>query len=138
MTRLFRRIVLLSLIIYVMWVAFSFFIERFHSQTELNFLAWNGYWSVTWGSLWAHWIHYILWWIKILLWIVAAVGLYYLRRWGRRLYLAMMILDALMLLTGGFIATLPLDAFMNTILTAADGFIISMAYFSSVNNAFDN
>jgi hypothetical protein len=62
------------------------------------------------------------------LYILSAIGLYFLRWWGRLVFVGTYILTLLATLAGGMWVQLPWESFLATVVTLMDGAVLVLAF----------
>ena len=70
------------------------------------------------------------------LWIVSAIGLYFLRWWGRLMLVGTYVLTMLASLLGGIWVQLPWESFLGTIATLMDGAVLALAFLPPLSGHF--
>lgn len=130
MIPIFRISVVVSLLVYALFVAKAYFDSSFISQGMLDLLSWNKYEAVIMLPFWVDWI-------TILIWLPVSIGTYYFYRPFRTIYLVLSVV---------FIFTKPLfgaaiftgtDLMLFQLTVFLDGAILAMAYFTSVSERFN-
>lgn len=70
------------------------------------------------------------------LWIVAAIGLYFLRWWGRVMLVGIYLLSGLGSLLGGMFVYLPWESLLGTAATLMDGAVLALAFLPPLSKYF--
>ena len=70
------------------------------------------------------------------LWILSAVGLCFLKWWGRRAFVATYVLSAIQYLIGGVVVWLPWEAVLIAIATLLDGAVLALAFLPPLSTYF--
>lgn len=127
--RLFKVLVLASTVAYCVW----FFLPHFPgylSTDESRLTEYGGYGAVLPVN---HALYSNTWFV---LWLGAAVGMFLIRAWARRLYLVLAILSVVAAPLSGFSVQTPLDMMLSSVVLLIDGAILALAYLSPLSLAF--
>ena len=128
MNKLFKNTVIGFLILLIIWYCIPFFWEHLYNDEQLNLLSWHGYESFIdiYGP-----IPYII----AFLYIVASLGLLSYKKWGRTMLLSLTIVTIFPI--WGYGVTPPIEGSIGYIVTLAQGVILTISYFTSINNEFN-
>ncbi len=74
--------------------------------------------------------------ILFFLWILAAVGVFFIQDWGRHLFAAMCLLALIMSPLNGVSITNPLETFLLDVSATLDGVILALVYLSPLSDFF--
>jgi len=77
-------------------------------------------------------------WIWMVIWLVAAVGVYLFQNWGRFLYLALTILGPVLAPFSGYVIQPALDTAFSNANLILDGAVLAVAFLSPVSKLFKN
>lgn len=68
---------------------------------------------------------------------IMSIGLFFLKRWGRYLFIALWLYGLISSLLFGIRVSLPSDGFIGTILTTIDGVILAIILITPLSAQFD-
>ncbi|MDH0894838.1 MULTISPECIES: hypothetical protein [unclassified Pseudomonas] len=126
----FKKVVVAVFLLYLVYILMPYAWHLMCSQEELDALSWNGYGG--WVSFYGP-IPYIITGVTL----ISLVGLHQLKRWGRTLFLIIVIISGLITPMFGLIVQGGFDSLISYFLVIGIGAIISMSYFSSITEQLD-
>lgn len=127
--RFFQVLVIASTATYCTWFFLPYFPGHL-SDDENRLLEYSGYQAILPVG---HVLYFGTWFV---VWIIAAIGLFFIQNWARHLFLALAILSAATAPFGGFIVQSPVDVLLSTTNLLLDGAILAAAYVAPMSLAF--
>jgi len=129
MRTLFRWLVVVSVIAYLMF----FFMPAMPLSISPDVAALRGKsgYGATLPSL--PWLP----WAFLAGWLLASVGLFFLRAWARGLFASLYVLVLLLRFVQGTTVHLPIEGFLGEIVSLADGAILALAFTNPVASYFN-
>lgn len=126
----FRKIVLATLVSYIVLLTLPYTWEYYYSPAVMNILSWWGYGSIL--DLYGY-IPYAF----ALSYLVSLSGMYFYKKWSRSLFLFTSILSILSSPMWGVYIMPNIDAIFAHINGLGSGAVLALAYFSEVKNEFE-
>ncbi len=131
MKKLFRILLIISTLTYIVYLTAPYFDKYYLDQGTRDLLQWTGYQSVLEIPNW-------LLSISSFFWLPLAIGLWFFNSLVRKIYLIYTLLFLFLNpLLGLFIAS-GFEMFFFQATTLLDGVILTMAYFTSLDDEFKN
>ena len=127
--RLFRTLVVASLLLYYAFFASFIFSSQLFGDEQASVLAYNGR-----GALLT--LPSLVFWSLQFLWAVSAVGMVLFQRWARTLFVLLTVYSFFGLLAGGLLIQTGSQAALFLLVNLADGAVLFMAYLSSIAPRF--
>ena len=129
MKTIFRALIILTVLIYVIFIAKPYFDSSFHSKDLLDLLAWNGFEALVFLPEWANWI-------ITLIWLPISLGMYCFNKQSRLAYLIAAVFFTLSLPLFGTQVFTGTEIMLYQLIATLDGIILTMAYFTSISDEF--
>jgi hypothetical protein len=129
MVRLFRALVLISTVLFVVIGIMPFLNHLWLTPDQLHVLSYDGA-----GSLIP--AHPMLYWGQLVLWTAISIGLFFFLSVARTAFLVLNVITIVATFFWGFRIIPPEAAGLGGIVQMADGAILMMAYFTSVAERF--
>lgn len=131
MKNIFRYLLIVSTVFYILWFFLPFFWDQIYSVETLTALEWNGFGAIlsSEGP-----IPYVI----FLAYLFSIYGLLLYKAWARSLFLYLTIFSILSSPLWGLNVQGPYDLVLGSVITYSDGIILTLAYFSSVGEEFKN
>ena len=128
---MFRSLVVASATLYVIWYLLPYDSLVGSNMAAVNLMNLDGY-GATFNS--DHWFftNGIL-----VLWVVAALGLWRFRNWARYLYLSLTIWSLVAAILYGIRVSSPIEETLGLVLALLDGGILALAFLSPLRRSFD-
>ena len=127
--RLFRVLVVFSIVCYLLLLAELFAAPALYSLATLEALSWNWHGEiVAIPPFWA--------WVKVALYMVATVSLYRFSWPGRLVYTSLLALSALLAPLSGIFVSVGIGSLLSTLICMADGAILVMAWTTPLRERF--
>jgi hypothetical protein len=126
----FRVLVVLSSLCYVLLLVGPWVFWSNLSREASDVLSWRGLDAILPLTAFPY---YLL----LMLWLAAAVGMYFFINAARALYAALAAFNLLVFLLGGMDTRLAVESFLIQFTTMADGAIIAIAYWSPLSKKFE-
>lgn len=130
MISIFRISIIISVVVYALFMAKPYFDSSFHSEDLLDILSWNGYEAILTLPEWFGWV-------TILIWLPVSIGMYYFHSLSRTIYLVLAIVFALTAPLFGAATFTGTDIMLYQLTAFLDGVILTMAYLTSVSVQFN-
>ena len=130
MERLFRYIVAISTVSFLVLWLIPYFDYLWLSQEELRLVSVD-----TYGSYIPN--HPLIYWGLFVIWLALSLGLFFYVRAARIGFFIMIIIAVLASFFWGFRVYLPIEVVLSMIVTLSDGAILVMAYLTSVSRKFE-
>lgn len=122
--------VVVSCLFYLCVVFLPYLSQGMMSNEAINLLLWRGY-----GAILP--LPQGVFWLIVLLWIAAAVGMFNFSSAARVFYLILAVFGTSMSLLWGFNVQTALESFLASVAGTLDGAILAMAYFSPLKEEFE-
>lgn len=130
MKNLFRYIVAISTLLFLILWLLPFFDYLWLSEEELSLLAATGY-----GSYIPN--HPVIFWGLFVSWVAASLGLFFFIPFARTAFLVLVVVSSIANFFWGFRVDTPLSIGIAGLVALSDGAIIAMAYLTSVSSYFE-
>ena len=129
MDKLFKSLIVISILAYVLWFFQPYNTEYFYDKDTIEALQWAGFGG---NYLYIFYFSYII----LVLYIISALGmLLYIKR-ARQLFTLLTIVNILLVPLVGLMVTTSIDNVLLNITGLSDGAVLFMAYFSSISTNF--
>jgi len=128
---LFRKLVLLSFAIYVVYFFLSDFHQHIYSSDEMELLAWNGL-GATLGSVVA--FPYVLG----VAYTIITMGLFFYKAWARTGFMLIVIINGFSAVFAGISVSGGWDSMLGYFLAIIDGFLLAMVYLTPLVAEFED
>lgn len=129
MRRLFRTLLVASLLLYVGWVASYYYAFVLFSEDVAKVVVHNG------AEAWVY-LPEGLFWILPVLWLIATIGMWQFSQGARGFFVALTLASiALSVVSGISIQSGP-QAAVAQVINLIDGAILAMAFFTSLDSEF--
>jgi len=130
MKKVFKLIIVISLALQFVWLLLPLSWEYMYQGEQLGLLKWHTYGAlIDASSLIPYFIFTI--------YIVSSAGLFFLKKWGRILFLCLTIFSILSTPIWGLSVTPALDNSIGYIVSLCDGAILTIAYLTRLAAEFD-
>lgn len=129
MIKIYRTLVIVSLMSFGLYMGLPYFDAAFLNEDEIKVLAWGGYGSIITYPQW-------LGWVLTFVWIPIAIGMVFFYPIARKVYVLLTVVFIVMNPLSGLMVLTGLQAMVYEITTLLDGAILTMAYFTSINEEF--
>jgi magnesium-transporting ATPase (P-type) len=129
MIKIFRAAVILSYVLFVVYMVKPYVDTSFHDEETLKILSLNGYGAVISLSAWTDWIF-------LGIWFVLAVGMYLFNPIARLVYLLMVVIFTLLGPFFGIYVGTGTELALFQAIAYLDGAILTMAYLTSLSKKF--
>ena len=129
MDKLFKSLILISTLGYILWFFQPYNISYIYDQDTLRVLEWSGF-----GGN-----YYLLFYISyviLVLYIISAIGMLLYLKWARALFAVLTVVTILLAPFSGVGVSTSIDGFLQYIINLCDGAVLFMAYFSSISSNF--
>jgi hypothetical protein len=127
MNKLFQYLVITSILLQAIWYFLPYSWGYIYTEEQLTLLSWHGHESYfdIYGPL-----PYLI----TSLYLVAFIGLFIFKKWGRNLFLALTVFTIFPI--WGFLVSPAIDGSIGYLISLVDGAILSIAYLTTVSNEF--
>ena len=129
MKSFFKKLVLSIVALYLVYMLIPFGWHLIYSEETLNALSWNGHGGLI--SLYGPTPYFFA-----AFFFFSLFGLYKFKKWGRSCFMAYSILSGILLPIWGLAIIGGADGVVSYFVTLISGFVLSLAYFSSLNEEF--
>lgn len=129
MRNLFRYVVAISTILFVVLWILPYFHYLWLTEEELNLAAAQGYGSYIPG-------HPLIYWGLFAAWLAVSIGLFFFVAIARTAFVFLLVATAVANFFWGFWVMPPFSAGISGLVAVADGAIVTMIYLTSVSNHF--
>lgn len=130
MKKLFRILVIVSTVFYIVWFFSPYFYHLYLSDEVINVIAYTGYGSILPNGPYTYIPIFIIS-------MVIAIGLYLFKPWARTSFVVLYAIFILASPFWGLNIQSGLDVMIGTIATLSDGALIGLMYFSTIGNEFN-
>ena len=129
MIKLYRTLIIVSTISYLIFAGVGYVDSRFLTKDELDLLSWASYGAIIKFPPLLHWG-------LVFSWVPLAIGMYFFKPIARKIYLWLSIIFILANPFVGFAVFTGYEMMLYQATTFLDGAILALAYFSSIANEF--
>jgi len=130
MKQLFRFIVVISTLLYVIFWFLPYVDYLWLTEYEIELASAEGYGGYIPQSL-------VLAWAQLIIWVVISVGLFFFIPLARTAFVLMLVITAITNFLWGFLVMEPISAGLISIITTSDGVILTMMYLTSLSKYFE-
>jgi len=130
MNKLFRYIVAISTVLFIVTWFLPYYDYMWLTEEELNLANANMANSYIPNTA-------TFFWVQSIIWVAVSIGLFLYIPIARTAFLILMVLSFIAVFFSGFYVMPPLQAGINSIIGLSDGVILSMAYLTSVAKCFE-
>ena len=129
MDKLFKSLIFITTLTYVLWFFEPYNISYIYDQDTLRALEWAGF-----GGNYDY-ISYVSY-VFLVLYLISAIGMLLYLKWARLLFLVLTIASILFTPIAGINVSTTIDSLLQTITGLCDGAILFMSYLSSISINF--
>ena len=129
MEKLFRTLLVVSLVLYLAWVGSFYLAHSFFSPQVANAVVHTGAESLIQ-------IPEPLVWIMPVLWVIAAIGMWQFSQGARTFYVLLTVMGLIVTAISGMLIQSPAQAALADVVSLCDGAIIAMAYLTRLDARF--
>ena len=131
--RTYQRLLILSTVAYILGAVLMYLPVPW-SEEVMRVRAYDGYGSIITATLGR--LYTPIWLVLFTSALVARIGMYFLERWARTLFVAMYVVSIVIVLVHGVSVLTPLEGAVATVAALADGAILTFAYTEPLSHAF--
>ncbi len=131
MTKLYRSLLLISLLSYLLYILFPGTSVHSMSEDAYNILSWSGYGAVI---IWPTWLY----WAFVFLWFPLTIGMWFYQGWARKAFLIMVLAFIFLNPLEGLYVSTGFDMMLAQLTASVDGAIIVISYLTSISGRFEN
>ncbi len=133
MINLYRYLIVISVLLYVIFWLLPYFDYIWLNQEELSLASYNNF-----SSYINHGIMKSLSWVVFFVWMFIYLGLFFFIKIARSLFFMILIVEnTIFNLLFGFSILPPISSFIGSFLGTIDGFVLAILYLTSVNKKFE-
>jgi len=127
MNKFFQKLVIAFITLYMIWYALPYFWHYYNDYQAQDLLSWSGYKSLLNVNGWSTSIISVAY-------LISAIGLLFLKKWARSLFLITTIFTMLPL--WGYIVSPAVDGSIGFAISLIQGALLTLAYLTNLSNEF--
>ena len=132
MEKIFKRLLLAALALYVTSFFLPWFTWKHYTQDQAQAISWYGA-----GGLETH-LQIVFSYSFLVIFIVAYVGLFFFQRWARTLYFSAIVLSYVYSLFAGVVVSIPIESIFWGAYATLEGALIAILLFTSIATHFNH